>query len=71
MAPHENSDVGNGTGAGCAMNTLSIGCAVTLSLFVLFLLFCVCYTVKSAFGLDIFPGVHLKDIMDSILNSKD
>ena len=70
MAPHDNRNVGNGKGAGCAMNTLSIGCAVILSLFVLFLLFCVFYTVKSAFGLDIFPEIHLKDIIDSLLTSK-
>ena len=49
----------------------SMGCFAVIALFVLFLLFCVIYTVKSAFGLDFFPDVHLKDIMDTILNSKD
>ncbi len=67
---HENRNVGKGKGAGCAMNMFGIGCAIILSLFALFLLFCVCYTVKSAFGLDIFPEIHLKDLIDSLLTSK-
>ncbi len=45
-----------------------IGCFGIIALFALFLLFCVFYTVKSAFGLDFFPTMHLKDMINSILD---
>lgn len=71
MAQPENGGYGKIHGGGHGWLALKIIMMTAVILFILFMAFCMVYTVKSAFGLDFFPGLHLKDVVDMIFHFKD
>ncbi len=54
------------------MNALRITCCAILfgivAAFTATIAFFLFYKMKTAFGIDIFPDIHLKDILDNIFN---